>query len=124
MECQNPMCRYGKDDNCMNPKHKDDNCMNPKDYIKRATKKPLPIEFVEWTGENLKEVIAFTGRHKSSLDWSWPQFKEVVAKAGLKIFTRKGALIASVGDVIIKEVDGGVHPCKPGIFAKTYDVIE
>jgi len=113
MECQNPMCRYGKDENCMNPKH----------YVKRAIKKPVTIEFVEWTGENLKEIIMFTGRHETASGWSWEKFEEVVAESGLKIFTLEGHHMATIGDLIIKGVHGEFYPCKPDIFAKTYDVV-
>jgi hypothetical protein len=113
MECPNPMCKYGPDDNCHNPKH----------YVKRATKKPVTIEFVEWTGDNLRDVIRFTGRHESSLEWPWDEFERIVEQDGLKIFTLEGHHIATVGDLIIKGVHGEFYPCKPDIFAKTYDVV-
>lgn len=32
-------------------------------------KKPVVIEAVQWRGDNLEEVIAFTGRHKSAEGW-------------------------------------------------------
>ena len=31
---------------------------------------------------------------------------------------------ASVGDYIIKGVDGEFYPCKPDIFKMTYDLVE
>lgn len=31
---------------------------------------------------------------------------------------------ASIGDYIIKGVNGEFYPCKPDIFEKTYDVLE
>jgi hypothetical protein len=106
------MCRYGQDENCLNPEH----------YVKKATKKPVTIEFVEWTGDNLKEVILFTGRHKSSEGWSWEEFEWFVAENGLKIFTLEGSHMATIGDMIIKGVKGECYPCKPDIFYLTYDV--
>jgi len=96
--------------------------MNYPDHVRRATKKPVTIDFIEWTGENLKEVINFTGRNESSADWSWGYFEEVVKIAGLKIFTLEGSHIATIGDLIIKGVKGECYPCKPDIFALTYDV--
>lgn len=37
------------------------------------------------------------------------------------IRTLEGDMIASAGDWIIKGVNGEVYPCKPDIFAKTYN---
>jgi len=112
MECSNPQCRYGMDSNCCNPSH-----------IRKAKKKPVTIEFIEWTGDNLIEVISFTGRHESSLKWDWQELEGVVREQGLKIFTLEGSHIATVGDMIIKGVQGEFYPCKPDIFSETYDVI-
>ena len=84
-------------------------------------KKPVVIEAVQWTGENLVEVIKFTGRHPSGSHWTWNEFKEVVEQEGLKIFTLEGSLLASVGDWIIKGVKGEYYPCKPDIFEATYE---
>lgn len=39
----------------------------------------------------------------------------------LKIETLEGIMKASVGDYIIKGVNGEFYPCKPDIFEKTYE---
>jgi hypothetical protein len=41
--------------------------------------------------------------------------------SGLHIKTLEGAMIASIGDFVIKGVNGEFYPCKPDIFAKTYE---
>lgn len=41
----------------------------------------------------------------------------------IKIETLKGTMKASVGDYIIKGVNGEFYPCKPDIFAKTYEEV-
>lgn len=87
-------------------------------------KKPVIIEAIQWTGKNLKEIIAFTGRHESAKDWSWEYFEDVVAKDGLKIFTLEGKHLASIGDMIIKGVQGEFYPCKPNIFMQTYEPVK
>ena len=37
------------------------------------------------------------------------------------IDTLEGKMTANIGDMIIKGVNGEFYPCKPDIFAKTYD---
>lgn len=41
----------------------------------------------------------------------------------LKIETLEGGMNASVGDYIIKGVNGEYYPCKPDIFEKTYEEV-
>lgn len=86
-------------------------------------KKPVIIDAIQWTGENLKEIIAFTGLNESASEWTWQELKEVVAKEGLKIFTLEGVMLATIGDFIIKGVQGEVYPCKLDIFEQTYEQI-
>ena len=86
-------------------------------------KKPVEIEAVLWTGENLKECIDFMTLHESASRWTWEEYEEVVAKEGLKIFTLEGTMMANIGDWIIKGVSGEFYPCKPDIFEKTYDPV-
>lgn len=42
----------------------------------------------------------------------------------LKIETLEGLMIATEGDYIIKGVQGKFYPCKPDIFAQTYEKTE
>lgn len=91
---------------------------------KLATKKPVTIDFIEWTGDNLLDVIRFTGQHATAMDYKWKDYEDLVKREGLKIFTLEGSHMASIGDMIIKGVQGEHYPCKPDIFAATYDVVE
>ena len=96
--------------------------------ILKATKKPVTVECIEWTGENLFDVITFIGGKSdltcsSTLD-AWEHYSGCVAENGLKIDTLEGEMSANVGDYIIKGVKGEFYPCKPGIFHKTYDINE
>lgn len=87
-------------------------------------KKPVVIEAVQWTGENLREIIDFTGLHHSAEKWSWEQYEMIVKEEGLKIFTLEGAMMASIGDYIINGVKGEFYPCKTDIFEMTYEPVE
>lgn len=42
---------------------------------------------------------------------------------GLTIHTLEGDMRAERGDFIIRGVNGEFYPCKPDIFAKTYEVV-
>ena len=92
--------------------------------VRKYRKKPVVVEAIQWTGDNLKEVIEFTGLHPSARKWTWEEFEEVVKKKGLKIFTLEGVEKPRIGDYIIKGVEGEVYPCKASIFEKTYEVVE
>ena len=76
----------------------------------RYTKKPVTIEAVQWTGENWDEIRRFL-----------PQAVRVFDMNGLRVKTLEGELTVSKGDYIIKGVHGEFYPCKPDIFAKTYE---
>jgi hypothetical protein len=39
----------------------------------------------------------------------------------IEIHTREGVMTATAGDWIIQGVKGEIYPCKPDIFAATYD---
>ena len=90
--------------------------MNDKTEALRFTKKPVTIEAIQWTGKNLREVIAFTDGHPDN----WEAYADLVARDGLKIYTLEGKMLANVGDWIIRGVKGEYYPCKPDIFEATY----
>ena len=74
-------------------------------------KKPVVVEAVQWTGEN----------HAEMCDFIDPEVFEIIPRVGLVIHTLEGDHHASPGDYIIKGVNGEFYPCKPDIFAKTYE---
>jgi hypothetical protein len=92
--------------------------------MSKYRKKPIVIEAVQWTGENLREVIDLVGLHPSAKDWPWEEYENVVRIDGLKIFTLEGPLLATVGDYIIRGIQGETYPCKPDIFEQTYELVE
>lgn len=74
-------------------------------------KKSVVVEAVQWTGENHAEMCEFID----------PEAFEIIPRIGLVIHTLEGDHHASPGDYIIKGVNGEFYPCKPDIFAKTYE---
>ncbi|HAU84045.1 MAG TPA: hypothetical protein DCW90_00490 [Lachnospiraceae bacterium] len=80
-------------------------------------KKPVVIEAVQWTGENLADIEGFV---RDNLE---AYFLDELKYPILYIKTLEGSMKASVGDYIIKGVNGEFYPCKPDIFEKTYEKV-
>lgn len=80
-------------------------------------KKPVVIDAVQWSGNNLNEILDFMKDKQ-------PNYYEDDEKKLLTIQTLEGNVIASVGDYIIKGVRGEFYPCKLDIFKQTYEVVE
>ena len=79
----------------------------------RFRKKPVVIEAMRLSlGAPFSELQAFC-----------PVLVRVDS-ASAKIPTLEGDMLASPGDWIIKGVAGEFYPCKPDIFAATYEAAE
>lgn len=84
--------------------------------IKQYRKKPVVIEAIQWTGDNLKECYDFMNKF---MYCSEPDYEEKI-----EIETLEGTLEASIDDYIIKGIQGEFYPCKPNIFKQTYEEIK
>lgn len=80
-------------------------------------KKPVVIDAIQWTGENHAEIEAFMGY--GGYKWS-----SIHPDAHLIIFTLEGDHRAITGSWIVKGIKGEFYPCKPDIFAATYELVE
>lgn len=74
-------------------------------------KKPVIIEAIQYTGDNMAEIEMFvpTGKY---------------GKGCFYISTLEGEMKASPGDFIIKGISGEFYPCKPDIFEMTYEKVD
>ncbi len=81
----------------------------------RFRKKPVVIEAIQWTGDNAQEVREFM--REASYGWNPGSHAWVIV-------TLEGNMSALPGDWIIKGVKGEFYPCKPDIFAATYEPVE
>ncbi len=88
---------------------------------RRFRKKPVVIEAIQLTQDNRGQV------------WSWIHDGlplEANSRAFLADTTRlvvrtlEGDMEAREGDWIIKKVKGEFYPCKPDIFAATYEAAD
>ena len=85
--------------------------------IKKYVKKPIEIEALQYTGENLEECIEFMGNNFDIVRY------DSVSET-LKINTLEGVMTCSLNDYIIKGIRGEFYPCKPDIFKKTYEEVK
>ncbi len=87
-------------------------------------KKPVIIEAIVWDGLNVSEIEEFCEGNAriEYYDAAWKAGASG-ARADIFIETLEGTHHASVGDYIIKGIRGEFYPCKPDIFAKTYEPI-
>lgn len=87
--------------------------------IKKARKKPVEIEFMQFTDvESAEEIVEWVGDYNSLLVISDRHNPHIT------IMTLESPMIADVNDYIIKGVHGEFYPCKPDIFEKTYEVLK
>lgn len=92
-------------------------------------KKPVVVEAFQYDGD----LIGSDGKYYVP-EWAAKAFEEKTMffdatdsdspPTELFIKTLEGVHHASVGDYIIRGVDGELYPCKPGIFEKTYELVE
>lgn len=78
-------------------------------------KKPVVIEAIQFTKESYAECATFIGSAFNSLGDDLTH---------IDILTLEGEMTASLGDFIIQGVNGEFYPCKPDIFAKTYEKVD
>lgn len=75
-------------------------------------KKPVVIEAVQYDGTFPLDFLG-DAEHVQALG----------VGDGIEIHTLEGVMTASVGDWIIRGVQGELYPCKPDIFEATYEAV-
>lgn len=79
--------------------------------IKKYIKNPIPIDALQWDGDNEKEVLDFVGESAE------------IRGGSLYIKTLEGDMLAPIGSYIIKGINGEFYPCREDIFKKTYEEV-
>lgn len=83
-------------------------------------KKPVVIEAVQFTGDDTL-IFDFIGVHR--VEVAPNASAGHVTVTAILIDTLEGTMRADVGDYIIRGVQGEFYPCKPDIFAATYEKV-
>jgi hypothetical protein len=100
-------------------------------------KRPVEVEAIQFTGwPSAEEIQTFAPgtvfvpagyehrmRYNHEKDRSNGNVYEDIAPAFLVIHTLEGDHRANIGDFIIRGVQGEFYPCKPDIFAQTYEPV-
>ncbi len=81
--------------------------------VKNYTKRPVTIQAVQYTGDNIDEIIDFVGEENMFIS-SFSGIENHYIK------TLEGNHFMSKGDYVIRGVEGEFYPCKEHIFKKTY----
>lgn len=84
----------------------------------RYKKKPVKIDAELFTGDNGEEIAFWCGGSYETAPSS-----PTSESQWIMIPTLEGNMKASLGDYIIKGVKGEFYPCKPDIFAASYDLV-
>lgn len=90
----------------------------------KFVKKPLPVEAIQWTGNNLKEVLDFTGKADNWGEYfaTFEEYEEHVAGDGFrfKVFTPCLTLIAEVNDWVVRTHEDEIVIVHKERFADEY----
>jgi hypothetical protein len=78
-------------------------------------KKPVEIEAIQFVDDDYGTLVAIGSMGLKPVVLNNPK--------RLQIETLEGTMFASLGDYIIKGVNGEFYQCKPDIFNKTYDEV-
>lgn len=81
-------------------------------------KKPVVIEAMQFTNDSKDKVFRWGSELQMNI---YPSFQD--EKPCLMIPTLEGEMTCSLGDWLIKGVNGEFYPCKPDIFEKTYEKV-
>lgn len=89
----------------------------------RFRKRPVEIEAMQWTGDNPAAMRAFTGMHATESGGEHFVFTTQSGHGELFVAANGAWLPLEIGEWVLSDARG-FYPCKPDIFAQTYDELE
>lgn len=86
-------------------------------------KKPVVVE--AWPVKELLHLVAHDfWKLPDRIRQAYDKVEVVFAASSIHIKTLEGMMIAERDDIVIQGVQNELYPCKPDIFAATYEPIE
>jgi hypothetical protein len=91
-------------------------------FVQTFREKPVEIQAIPFDGtkESANEILAWIGGWGADAKRAHGNKPE----QGLVITTLEGDMRVSSGDYVIRGVQGEFYPCKPDIFAATYEAVD
>lgn len=96
--------------------------------IRHYRRKPLLVTAVQWTGDNLMEVVAFINnksieKFKADLDEKeWSAYETLIKEHG-QIVEISPNVSLLLNEYIIRGIDKELHSCSPDVFNKVYSLV-
>ena len=87
--------------------------------VKKYRKKPVVIEALQYQEGNVAEVVKWMSANYGSYF-----FTHSFEQGSFAIETLEGNMTVVPNDYIIKGMQGEFFPCKPDIFALTYEPVD
>ena len=89
--------------------------------MKKYVKKPIEVEAIQITAENIAKLRDFLATYCDKDDCSIElSFRGIT----VTIETLEGDMKAHEGDYIIKGIKGELYPCRKDIFEETYEEVK
>jgi hypothetical protein len=90
--------------------------------IRRFRKRPVEIEAMQWTGRNLAEMKEFAPSVFSPND---PEDRPEDPDITAEVYDNLHSTWVGVhdGDWVIRGIRGEFYPCRPDVFAETYEPV-
>lgn len=82
-------------------------------------KLPVVVDAMQFTDESKDLVLHWAQEQYMAI---WAAHEDAIPV--MRIQTLEGTMTAHFGDWIIKGINGEIYPCKPDIFAKTYEPVD
>lgn len=86
--------------------------------VKKCCLRPFDVESIKWRMEAVTiEAIKWTGKNWDEVKAFAPDAKTLKNNtADIWVITRNGGRIVPPGVYVVKDADGEIHTCEPGIF--------
>lgn len=87
----------------------------------KVRKKPVVVDAIQYlpNEQSVNAIMALASSGSRVVE----NFVSPEGNYNMYIETLEGKMQASIGDWIIRGVNGELYPCKPDIFLKTYEVV-
>lgn len=97
------------------------------EQVQKFRKKPVTVFAIQYNGINHNEIIIFTdgaAKYQSAVGSSSDGSGGLESYSKLTIATLEGDMLVSENDWVIQGIKGEFYPCKPDIFAATYELAD